>query len=714
MQGYDSNQVTIQQQMPPRIIPHRFTFIPGTTPSSYSHTWNSNLASYGSAYKFTNNSLTVYPTSSYYGHTSTSTFLIPSNSKLIFSVLFNNVAGNNPRPCGIGLANVYFDLSTYLGETNGSAYSIAILANGSLLLDGNSPVLSGFSINSGQIIDLAVDTVNNLMWVRNQTSNKTIWYGDPSGNGIHDPTTGSGGIDITYLFNTAPSGANLIFGVNMNYNAKVTIQRTIDTIPREFTFIPGTAPPVYSYIWNANLAEYGFSYTFTNFSSTVTGLSTFNTNKPTTLSTFTIPPNNKFIFSVLFNNVIGQESNSVGLANASFDDNSTLGEGGNYSNSIGIYDNGAVYGNDTLTISGFSINSGDIIDLAVDTENYYIWIRNRRIRNGYNVPIWFGDPNYNIVDPALGHRGTYTGDSNQGGGIDINYLSTSSITFGINTWYDANSTHPAGQVTLMHRIPSDLIPQYYNFVEGYGPLAYFPTAAQQSILPIYYTWDSTQRGYGVYYTFTNNKTALTVTALETSPEMFYVQPTVLSTFIILENQLNILSVSFDSVANDSNNISEVNGIGLVNFDFDAQYSFSYDTSNSIGIYENGRVSNANKSFFAGGGAFSIRSKDIIDLAVDTTHNLLWIRNQTMNNTVWYGGSGVGDLTDPINGDGIDISYLSRREDAGLVRVIFAINTIYFINIINQIYKRFGQVTIKQTMDPALIPAGYSFNRHAIL
>ena len=117
---------------------------------------------------------------------------------------------------------------------------------------------------------------------------------------------------------------------------------------------------------------------------------------------------------------------------------------GSDNNSFGIYDNGSIndhngqYSGHYITErqGGFSINSTNIIDFAIDTSNNLLWIRNESTHN-----TWYGDPNYlDTADPAAGILG---------GGLDINYLGRYLI-FAINLSYNTSSF--AGQVTIQENM----------------------------------------------------------------------------------------------------------------------------------------------------------------------------------------------------------------------------------------------------------------------
>lgn len=85
----------------------------------------------------------------------------------------------------IGLANAGLDLNQYLGrDTNGAGFA----QDGSLYYNG-SVVGTGFPTwgTPGDCVDLAVDTVNNTMWLR---VNGGFW----NNNDVADPTNNTGGM----------------------------------------------------------------------------------------------------------------------------------------------------------------------------------------------------------------------------------------------------------------------------------------------------------------------------------------------------------------------------------------------------------------------------------------------------------------------------------------------------------------------------------------
>jgi hypothetical protein len=390
------------------------------------------------------------------------------------------------------------------------------------------------------------------------------------------------------------------------------------------TLSPPPQPQNMSYIWDSNQPDYGSSYIFTNNSLTVTALQPIDLNQPTILSTLTISPNNKVIVSVSFDNVEqGSQRNAIGLANANFNTASYLGSD---NNSFGIYDNGSIndhngqYSGHSIADrqGGFSINSTNIIDFAIDTSNNLLWIRNESTDN-----TWYGDPNYMAsADPSAG---------NSGGGLDINYLGTHLI-FAINLSYNTMSL--AGQVTIQENMARNLIPSGYTFIP---------------IKSYYMYWDP-QLEPITNMEITNNLQSVANISRNSTPST---QPIMYTLDGISTTGKYYWGIKINSL----NELSENHAIGFGNAQAKTILTLKLgQDANSIGYYDNGLIHICGNSIQLNNG-FAV--EDIITLALDTINSLLWFYNSRTQ--VWTNinqGQGSGNPSNPNrNGGGIDVSSL---------------------------------------------------------
>jgi hypothetical protein len=119
------------------------------------------------------------------------------------------------------------------------------------------------------------------------------------------------------------------------------------------------------------------------------GISLSNNNQTATqafsysqsvLSDVSIDTYNKVMFSVIYtstNPSIGVGTRTIGLGNTSMNYSGPFnGYPGNDGNSVGFSDDGNYYYNGTAVLTGLPTwTSGDIIDIAIDNDNAYCWIR---------------------------------------------------------------------------------------------------------------------------------------------------------------------------------------------------------------------------------------------------------------------------------------------------------------------------------------------------
>jgi hypothetical protein len=138
---------------------------------------------------------------------------VKDGQKAIFSVIFD--VGSVGEFEAVGIANDSFiiDSNIWLGIDN---YSIALWDNGNVYT--NSEYEEGYPSFGiyGSIIDVAIDRVNNLIWFR---SNGGHWNADPA----QDPSTASGGIDISFLTGDVYPGVTIYSDGQFTVNAPANI-----------------------------------------------------------------------------------------------------------------------------------------------------------------------------------------------------------------------------------------------------------------------------------------------------------------------------------------------------------------------------------------------------------------------------------------------------------------------------------------------------------
>jgi hypothetical protein len=138
-------------------------------------------------------------TATYTGDNGTTTSVLTnypvlSGDKIFFSVTIDI----NPKYAdytGFGLANDLLDVDRYLGSDYNS---IGLYDDGLIWINRNGysvPSLTDTFYNDGDIVDMAVDRANNLVWFR---VNGNYWNSDNT----QDPVTALGGIDISYISGT--------------------------------------------------------------------------------------------------------------------------------------------------------------------------------------------------------------------------------------------------------------------------------------------------------------------------------------------------------------------------------------------------------------------------------------------------------------------------------------------------------------------------------
>jgi hypothetical protein len=157
---------------------------------------------------------------------SLTTRAINPNEKVMFSVTID-VWAPFADASSVGIANHLFNTTThYLGQ---DLLSIGFWDDG--LAFKNSTSTSGFPTFqfNGAIVDVAVDRLNNLIWIR---VNGGLWNNNASAN----PNTAQGGVDISYI-------SGIVYpGVSPYYYSGTAGITSINTtakyaVPLEFKFI---------------------------------------------------------------------------------------------------------------------------------------------------------------------------------------------------------------------------------------------------------------------------------------------------------------------------------------------------------------------------------------------------------------------------------------------------------------------------------------------
>ena len=408
-----------------------------------------------------------------------------NNSFYSITILPLPTNGHGPYQTGTTDPNITInDLSA------NTQYTITIISQTPvIMIDNNIKTYISCSSNITVVTTLATpppppDAVTDFTATTINGTSVILTWTDGERANFYTITTSPNVIDTNYITQSFyPSGQGTTSGTFIELSLLTTYNITItsyynsisggSTTLNNITTTNNTNPSITYLQWSSNVANYGSSYLITNHGFTVNTLQgiigwylTPHSTIRTALTTYDILPNKKQVFSISFDRIInaGFEYNAIGLVNLNFNAHNYLGG----VNSCGIYEDGAIgiYNQQTQTFihRGFSINSGDIIDIAVDTSNNLVWIRNQTTDN-----TWYGDPQFNSWDPTAGQNG-----------IDISYLG-SYLKLGIMSWHNRLMSPPDGQVTLMQTMDQMYIPSRYEFIpasSGIPPPPPLPPAAQ--------------------------------------------------------------------------------------------------------------------------------------------------------------------------------------------------------------------------------------------
>lgn len=113
-----------------------------------------------------------------------------TTSKTVGKLYFEGNLTTGGTEFAIGLANSTATLTAFLGTDNNG---IGIFKSGHIFRNGSN-VLSGPAFANGDIVGVAIDFPNNLIWFRNNTA-PTVW----NAGGTADPATGVGGLSIAAI-----------------------------------------------------------------------------------------------------------------------------------------------------------------------------------------------------------------------------------------------------------------------------------------------------------------------------------------------------------------------------------------------------------------------------------------------------------------------------------------------------------------------------------
>jgi len=176
-----------------------------------------------------NNALTVTAPATISGEpTALATYGITVGSRAMFSVTMNAYAPLADYT-GIGIANHTFNIDDYIGV---DLNSIGFFDDGNVY-SNNMAIVGYYPVfqTNGDVIDVAVDRANNLIWIR-------VNGGDWNNDSAASPTDALGGLDISFISGTVYPGLDPYYysGVSGQFTLNQTPQYAT---PGGFTFIAG-------------------------------------------------------------------------------------------------------------------------------------------------------------------------------------------------------------------------------------------------------------------------------------------------------------------------------------------------------------------------------------------------------------------------------------------------------------------------------------------
>ena len=166
-------------------------------PNIASDSWAWDSVYLGPDLTLSNNDITVTAATTGTGNEPTvlGTYAITASDKVMFSINCDQIIVGDVS--AIGIANYSHSLTDWLGiDTD----SIGFYEDNGYYINGSSSPWGGI-FNTGDIVDIAVDRDNDLIWIR-------VNGGDWNGNVDADPATASIGFDISSITGTVYPAAN--------------------------------------------------------------------------------------------------------------------------------------------------------------------------------------------------------------------------------------------------------------------------------------------------------------------------------------------------------------------------------------------------------------------------------------------------------------------------------------------------------------------------
>lgn len=161
----------------------------------------------------------VYQSYDDYPSAGLTTYAINPGDKVMFSMIVTY--STYDLNTGIGIGTHGADLGKMLGATSSS---FGISADGSIYAGSLAYTSGAPTFTDGDIVDVAVDRVNNKLWLR---VNNGSWNNSSSAH----PETVTGGYDISYITGTVYPGATIGFeGGFFGFGSTITLNQAISYI----------------------------------------------------------------------------------------------------------------------------------------------------------------------------------------------------------------------------------------------------------------------------------------------------------------------------------------------------------------------------------------------------------------------------------------------------------------------------------------------------
>lgn len=162
----------------------------------------------------------LYQSYDAYPNVGLTTYAVNTGDKVMFSMIITQSTDNENTGVGIGTHNT--TLEQMLGATSAS---FGITANGRIYNGSLTYTTGAPTFTTGDIIDVSVDRLNNLLWLR---VNNGLWNNNPAAL----PETLVGGYDISYITGTVYPGATIgyVGGFPFGYGSKIKLNQVISYI----------------------------------------------------------------------------------------------------------------------------------------------------------------------------------------------------------------------------------------------------------------------------------------------------------------------------------------------------------------------------------------------------------------------------------------------------------------------------------------------------